>query len=119
MCYLQLRKSGKGLRKLEYVAAPCNCPIDKRMSYHHCGIVKNKMERGELGPQASTPVQTNYPDSLSPNALNQTLITSKPAGAIIKADLNEQWGWGYSDTIHPNTLPTDITEEKSSGNAVR
>lgn len=62
------------------------------MSNHRCGVVKNKMERGEFGPQASHPVQTNYPDSLSPNALNQTLITSEPAGAIIKAELNEQWG---------------------------
>lgn len=88
------------------------------MSYHQSGIVKNKMERGEFGPQASTPVQTNYPDSLSPNALNQTLITSEPAGAIITAELNEQWGWGYSDTIHPNTSPTDIMEEESSGNGV-
>lgn len=75
-------------------------------------------QNGEFGPQASTPVQTNYPDSLSPNALTQTLITSEPEGAIIKAELNEQWGWGYSDTIHPNTSPTDITEE-SSGNGVR
>lgn len=48
------------------------------------------MERREFGPQASTPVQTNYPDSLSPNALNQTLITCGPGGAIIKAELNEQ-----------------------------
>lgn len=82
-------------------------------------MVKNKMERGEFGPQASTPVQTNYPDSLSPNALNQTLITSEPGGAIIKAELNEQLGWSYSDTIHPNTSPTDIKEEESSGNGVR
>lgn len=74
---------------------------------------------GKCGPQAATPVQTNYLDSFSPNALNETLITSEPAGAIIKAELNEQWGWGYSDMIHPNTSPTDITEEESSGNGVR
>ncbi|KAA8595439.1 hypothetical protein FQN60_010730 [Etheostoma spectabile] len=70
-------------------------------------------QNGEFGPQASTSVQTNYPDSLSPNALTKTLITSEPEGEIIKAKLNEQWGWGYSDTIHPNTSPTDITEESS------
>lgn len=69
-----------------------------------------------FGPQASTKVRTNYPDSLSPDALNQTLITREPTGAIVKAELNEQWGWGYSDTIHPNTSTTDITEEESSGN---
>lgn len=63
------------------------------------------------------PVPTNYLDSLSPNALNQTLITSEPAIAIIKAELNEQWGWGYSDMIHPNTSPTDIID--SLGNSVR
>lgn len=72
---------------------------------------------GEFGPQA-TPVQTNYPDSLSPNALNQTLITSEPAGAIITAELNERWGWGYSNTICPNTSPTDIIGEESSGDGV-
>lgn len=77
------------------------------------------MERREFGPQASTPVQTNYPDSLSPNALNQTLITCGPGGAIIKAELNEQWGWSYSDTIHPNTSPTDLKEHESSESGVR
>lgn len=45
------------------------------------------MERESFGPQASTPVQTNYPDSFSPDALNQTLITIEPFGAIIKAEL--------------------------------
>lgn len=77
------------------------------------------MERREFGPQASTPVQTNYPDSLSPNALNQTLITCGPRGAIIKAELNEQWGWSYRDTIRPNTSPTDLKEEESSESGVR
>lgn len=90
------------------------------MSYHFSGRVKNKWKRGESGPQASTPVQTNYPDSLSPNAQNQTLITSEPARAIIKAEFNEQWGWGYRDVIHANTSPNDITEEEESpGSGVR
>lgn len=77
------------------------------------------MEREEFGLQASTPVQTNYPDSLSPNALNRTLITSEPAGALIKAELNEWYRWGYSDVIHPNTSPTNITQEQSPRSGVR
>lgn len=85
--------------------------FDKIMSFHYFGIMK-RMQRGECGPQASTPVQTNYPDSLSPNALNQTLITREPAWAIIKAELTEHWGWGYSDVIHARRAPTAITEEK-------
>lgn len=73
-----------------------------------------KLKRGECGPQAFTPVQTNYPDSLSPSALQQTLITREPGGAIIKAEPNEHWGWSYSDTIHPSASPADIKEEASS-----
>lgn len=90
--------------------------FDKILNFYRCcGMVKIKNWKGEnVGPQAFTPVQTNYPDSLSPSALQQTLITREPGGAIIKAEPNERWGWSYSDTIHPSASPADIKEETSS-----
>ena len=68
--------------------------FDKIMSYHHFINVKYKRGGGGrmFGPQASTKVRTNYPDSLSPDALNQTLITREPTGAIIKAFNNVETG---------------------------
>lgn len=56
-----------------------------------------------MGIEVPDPVETNYPDSLGRSDLRQTLITSEPAGAIIKAEFNEQWGLSYIDTIRPNT----------------
>lgn len=56
-----------------------------------------------MGIEVPDPVETNYPDSLGHSDLKQTLITSEPAGAIIKAEFNEQWGLSYIDAIRPNT----------------
>lgn len=67
-----------------------------------------------LALRPSLTVQTNYPDSLGPSALQHTLITREPGGAIIKAELNERRGWSYSDTIHPRTSAADIKEEASA-----
>lgn len=56
-----------------------------------------------MGIEVPDPVETNYADSRGRSEIKQTLITSEPAGAIIKAEFNEQWGLSYIDTIHPNT----------------
>lgn len=56
-----------------------------------------------MGIEVPDPVETNYPDSLGRSDLKQTLITSEPAGVIIKAEFNEQWRLSYIDTIRPNT----------------
>lgn len=60
------------------------------------------------GIEVPDPVETNYPDRLGQSDLTQTSVTSEPAGAIIKAEFNEQWGLSYIDTIHPNTLMAPV-----------
>lgn len=88
------------------------CPLNRGM---FCDLKKNKWEKNHrkkkrggglrkiLALRPSLTVQTNYPDSLGPGALQHTLITREPRGAIIKAEPNERRGWSYRDTIRPRT----------------
>lgn len=56
------------------------------MSYHHSGIVKNCENLHIERLQGKTITLTDP----APVPRNQTLISPEPAGAIIKAELNEQ-----------------------------